>query len=70
MGKRRTEDICDYYHEAFGFDGFIEESARRVMGLFSELGIPMFYGGRQAVVNGPMPFRARPNSAKGRRLTG
>lgn len=45
MGKHHIEDIRNYYRDAFGFDGSIEESTQKLMKLFAEWGIPMYYEG-------------------------
>ena len=52
MGKHHAEEIRNYYRDAFGFDGTIEDSTQKLMALFAELGIPMYYEGtvsREAV---------------------
>lgn len=52
MGKHYAEEIRNYYRDAFGFDGTIEDSTQKLMTLFAELGIPMYYEGtvsREAV---------------------
>lgn len=52
MGKHHAEEIRNYYRDAFGFDGTIEDSTQKLMTLFAELGIPMYYEGtvsREAV---------------------
>lgn len=52
MGKHHAEEIRNYYRNAFGFDGTIEDSTQKLMTLFAELGIPMYYEGtvsREAV---------------------
>lgn len=43
MGKHHAEEIRNYYRDAFGFDGTIEDSTQKLMTLFAELGIPMYY---------------------------
>ena len=43
MGKRHAEDVRKYYLDAFGFDSSIEESSRKLIELFSGLGVPMYY---------------------------
>lgn len=43
MSRRHGDDICRYYHDAFGFDGTAEESERRLTELFEEFGIPMYF---------------------------
>lgn len=45
MGKHHAEEVRDYYRDAFGFDGSIEESTQKLMKLFTELCIPMYYEG-------------------------
>lgn len=45
MGKHHAEDIKKYYLDAFGFESSIEESSRKLIELFSGLGIPMYYDG-------------------------
>lgn len=52
MGKHHAEEVRNYYRDAFGFDGTIEDSTQKLMTLFAELGIPMYYEGtvsREAV---------------------
>lgn len=43
MGRRHGDDIRRYYLDAFGFDGTIEESSRRLVEIFEGLGIPMYF---------------------------
>ncbi|WP_234347250.1 iron-containing alcohol dehydrogenase [Parabacteroides bouchesdurhonensis] len=43
MGKHHAEDIRKYYADAFGFDSSIEESTRKLIGLFSDFGVEMRY---------------------------
>lgn len=45
MGKHHTEDIKKYYFDAFGFDSSIEESSKRLIELFSDFGVDMYYEG-------------------------
>ena len=52
MGKHHAKEIQNYYRDAFGFEGSMEYSTEKLMNLFSELGIPMYYEGiasREAV---------------------
>ena len=46
MGKRRPEEIGKYYLDAFGFDSSIEDSSRKLIELFSGLGVKMSYNGQ------------------------
>ena len=46
MGRRHAEEIRKYYRDAFGFDSSIEESSRKLLELFSGLGVEMYYDGR------------------------
>lgn len=45
MGKHHAEDVRKYYADAFGFDSSIEESTRKLIGLFSDFGVEMCYEG-------------------------
>lgn len=45
MGKHHAEDVRKYYTDAFGFDSSIEESTRKLIGLFSDFGVEMCYEG-------------------------
>lgn len=45
MGKHHAEDVRKYYADAFGFDSSIEESTRKLIGLFSDFGVEMCYDG-------------------------
>lgn len=52
MGKRHEEDIRKYYADAFGFDSSVEESSQKLIELFSNMGVKMYYDGeitREAV---------------------
>ena len=43
MGRHHAEDIRKYYFDAFGFDSSIEESSRKLVELFSDFGVDMYY---------------------------
>ena len=45
MGKYHEEDVIAYFKDAFGFEGSIEDSAQRMVELFSELGVDMYFKG-------------------------
>ena len=45
MGKRHAEDVGKYYLDVFGFDSSIEESSRKLVALFSDFGVDMYYDG-------------------------
>ena len=45
MGKRHEEDVRKYYLDVFGFDSSIEESSRKLVALFSDFGVDMYYDG-------------------------
>lgn len=56
MGNHHAEEIRNYYRDAFGFEGAIEGSTQKLLTLFTELGIPMYYEGavsREQVDNIP-----------------
>lgn len=46
MGKHHADDIRKYYHDAFGFDSSIEESSRKLVELFEDFGVEMYYDGK------------------------
>ena len=46
MGKHHPKEVEKYYLDAFGFDSSIEDSSRKLIELFSNLGIEMFYDGQ------------------------
>ena len=43
MGRRHEDDVKRYFHDAFGFDGAIDESAERLTLLFESFGVNMHY---------------------------
>ncbi|MFV0394745.1 MAG: iron-containing alcohol dehydrogenase [Coprobacillaceae bacterium] len=45
MAKYYEEDIKTYLKDAFGFVGSVDESAKEIICLFSELGIDMYFDG-------------------------
>lgn len=45
MAKYHTKDIQDYYKDAFGYEGNVTESAKKMVALFSKLGIDMYFDG-------------------------
>lgn len=49
MAKYYDSDICRYFKDAFGYEGSIEESADKMVGLFAGLGIDMYFGGKVSV---------------------
>lgn len=55
MGKHHADDIRKYYHDAFGFDSSIEESSRKLVELFEDFGVEMYYDGKLPA-NKSMPF--------------
>lgn len=60
MGVYHAEDIGKYYFDAFDFDSSIEESSRKLIDLFSSLGVDMYYDGeitREQVDNIPCHTR-------------
>lgn len=46
MGKYHAEDIRKYYLDAFDFNSSIEESSRKLIELFADLGVEMYYDGK------------------------
>lgn len=49
MSRKHHDDISKFCHDAFGFDGTIEESSRKIVKLFENLGIPMYFDGKATV---------------------
>lgn len=45
MGRHHAEDIRKYYLDVFGLDSSIEESSRKLIELFSDFGVDMYYDG-------------------------
>lgn len=45
MGKYHEDDVKRYYHDAFGFDSSISDSSERLVRLFEEFGLDMYYAG-------------------------
>lgn len=45
MGRHHAAEVEKYYRDVFGFDGSVEESSRKLVGLFSDLGAEMYYDG-------------------------
>lgn len=45
MATYHEEDIQTYYRDAFGYQGAVAESAKKMVKLFSELGIDMYFDG-------------------------
>lgn len=45
MGKYHEDDIKRYFHDAFGFEGSIEDSTEKVISLFESLGVSMYFDG-------------------------
>lgn len=45
MGRHHAGEVGKYYLDAFGFDLSIEESSRRLIELFSDFGVKMYYEG-------------------------
>lgn len=49
IAKYYDSDICCYFKDAFGYEGSIEESADKMVGLFAGLGIDMYFDGKVSV---------------------
>lgn len=45
MGKYHEEEIRSYFSDVFGFEGSIPESADRLMALFADFGIDLYFDG-------------------------
>lgn len=45
MAVYHREDIQNYFYDAFGFDGTISDSAERMVKLFEDIGVPMYFDG-------------------------
>ena len=45
MAAYHEDDICDYFKDAFGYEGDIAESADKMVALFTELGVDMYFNG-------------------------
>lgn len=45
MGKYHEDDIKRYFYDAFGFDSSISDSSERLLRLFEEFGLDMYYEG-------------------------
>lgn len=45
MAKYHDADICRYFKDAFGYEGSIEESADKMVELFAESGVDMYFEG-------------------------
>lgn len=45
MAKYHDADIRQYFKDAFGYEGSIEESANKMTELFTEFGIDMYFEG-------------------------
>lgn len=49
MAKYHDSDIRRYFKDAFGYEGSVEESAGKMIGLFAELGVDMYFNGEVSV---------------------
>ena len=45
MAKYHEEDIRTFLHDAFGYDGNVADSADRLVTVFSEIGVDMYFDG-------------------------
>lgn len=45
MGRKHHDDVLKFYHDAFGFDGNIEDSSDKLIKLFEDLGVRMYFDG-------------------------
>ena len=45
MAAYHEADICNYFKDAFGYEGDIAESADKMVALFTELGVDMYFDG-------------------------
>ena len=45
IGQHHKDDVERFLHDAFGYEGSVEESAHKLVELFSSLGIPMYFDG-------------------------
>ncbi|WP_291447883.1 iron-containing alcohol dehydrogenase [Desulfovibrio sp.] len=45
MAKYHEKDIRAYFKDAFGYESDVEESAKKMIALFSELGVDMYFDG-------------------------
>lgn len=45
MAVYHREDIQNYFYDAFGFDGTISDSVDRMVKLFEDIGVPMYFDG-------------------------
>lgn len=46
MAVHHEEDVRKLYADAFGFTGSIDDSTQKLIGLFEELGVPMYFDGQ------------------------
>lgn len=45
MAPYHKDDICAYLKDAFGYEGDIVESANKMIAMFTELGVDMYFNG-------------------------
>ena len=45
MAAYHEADICDYFKDAFGYEGGVAESADKMIAMFAELGVDMYFDG-------------------------
>lgn len=45
MAAYHEDDICSYFKDAFGYEGDIAESVDKMVALFTELGVDMYFDG-------------------------
>ena len=45
MGKYHGEEISRFLLDAFGYEGTIEEATQKMVELFTELGVDMYFDG-------------------------
>ncbi len=45
MAAYHEDDVCGYFKDAFGFEGDIAESVDKMVALFTELGVDMYFDG-------------------------
>lgn len=59
IGKYHEDDIRLYFHDVFGFDGTVEDSTNKLIQLFTDFGIDMYFHGEfneEKLKSTPVPF--------------
>lgn len=46
MSKYHNDDICKYFRDAFGFFGDVSESVQKMISLFEDIGVNMYFDGK------------------------